>query len=117
MLQGLETPVLLLQVEKPEGAVDRQCQKLGFEGLGEEVVGPQRNGTQGVCLVVLACKDDDFRVRRRRKDLLKQQKAFGNRIGIGWQSKVHGHDRRIVTMELDEGVFPIACGQRLKLVE
>ena len=39
LLQGLESPVFLLQVEQPERAINGQREKLGLERLGEEVVG------------------------------------------------------------------------------
>ena len=82
MLAGTQTAVFLLQVVQAERTLDGQQQELGFEGLGEEIVGTQFDRAQRVGPVVLAGEDDHLGVRRDRQDLFEQSEALGRRIGV-----------------------------------
>ena len=105
------------EIEKTEGAVDRQRQQFGFKWLGEEIVGAERNCAQGVGLAILPGQDDNLRFGGGCEDLLEQQKNSPRQSRQRAQSKIDGHHGRIVTMKLSQGAFPIVCGQRLEFVE
>ena len=110
LVQRLQTPVLGLQFEQPERAVNRQSQQLRLEGLGKKVVGPQRNGAQRIRLVVLAGEHDHLDVGVQRQQLLQQAKAFADGIRVRRQPQVHGDHRRLMPPELHQCALAVAGG-------
>jgi hypothetical protein len=94
VLQRLQAAVLRLQLRKTVRAIDRQPEKVRVERLGEEVVGAERDGAQGVRLVVLPGEDDDLDVGVELQQLLQQLETLRDRIRVGRQPQVHRHDRQ-----------------------
>ena len=68
-------------------------------------------------MVVLAGQDDNLGIGGYSQYLLEQAEALRNRIGIGWQAKIHGYDWRVMAMDLCQRTFPISSGQGFVLVE
>ena len=113
----LQAPVFLLQVVKPECAVDGQGKQFRLERLGEKVVSPQADGPQGIAVIVLAGQDNHLGVRGGGEDFLEQAETFGNRVGIGRQSEIHRHDGGRVAVNLHQRAFTISGGQCFVLIE
>ena len=117
LVQRLQTPVLGLQFEQPERAVDRQPQQLRLEGLGEKVVGTQCDRAQRIRLVVLAGEHDHLDVGVQRQQLLQQAKALADGIWVGRQAQVHGDHRRLMPPELHQRALAVAGGDRIEAVQ
>ena len=117
LVQGLQSPVLGLQLEQPESPVYRQSEQLGLEGLGEEIVGAERNSSQRVGLVVLPGQHDHLGVRVDLQQLLEQPEALADRIGVWRQSQVHRHHRRLVATRLHQRRLAVAGRDGLETVE
>ena len=117
MTHRLQAPILLLQVEEPKRAVDREREQLGLEWLGEEIVRAHSHGTHGVRAIVLPGQHDDLGVGCGGEDLLQQREPLGDRIGIGRQAEVHRDNRWSVPANLRHRGLGIRRRQRLVLVQ
>ena len=72
MRGALQLPILVLEFEQLEGAIDHQQEDVGIDRLGEEIVGTQSNGSDSV-LSVLATGDDNLGSGLLRENGLKQR--------------------------------------------
>jgi hypothetical protein len=117
LLHRLQSFVLLLQFMQSVGALDGQAEHVDLERLGKEIIGAESDGAQRVGAIVLAGEDDDLGVGRQRQDLFEQFETLGDRIGVGRQTQIHGHHRRLVATHQLQGAFTIVGSQGFVLVE
>ena len=100
-----------------ECAVDREVEQFRLKRLGKEIVSAERNRSQRVCLIILSGQDNNLGVGRDLKNLLKEPETFGDGIRIRRQSQIHGDHGGLVTPEVRDRAFGVACGERFVLVK
>ena len=94
LLRLAQAPIFALQLRQAKRPVDDQAEHIRVEGLGQEVVGPEVDGAQGVGLVVLTGQQDDLGVGFEFEQLGEQLEAFLRRVRVWRQAQVHRHDCR-----------------------
>ena len=117
LLHGLQASVLGLQLGQSKRALNRQVEQLRLEGFGKKIIGAQRDGAQGVGLVVLPRQHNHLGVRIGRKYLFEQAETFGHRVRVGRQPQVHGHHGRRMTPHLHQRALPVIGSHRFKAVQ
>ena len=117
LMQRLQAPVFTLQLKQPESTVYRETQQFGLERFGKKIIGPKRDGAQGVGLVVLACQHDDLDARVDLQQLCQQPETLAHRIRVRRQAEIHRDHGRLMPAELHQRRFTVTGGDTFKPVE
>ena len=117
LVQLAQAAVLGLQLGQAEGALDRQAQQLGLEGLGKEVVGAQGHRAQALAWSFCPVSTMTLMSGSMASICSSSLKPSDTRVGVGRQAQVHRHHGRLVAAQLHQRALAVAGGDRLEAVQ